>query len=142
MIKRFLFLGIFTAVISSAVVYGYMYSMYSFIPEGSPDPLVGLDSPMRKELTVEKAMGLYVFLSLVFSMLLWLLNKYLNKWGVFSLNVLVGFLSMIGFLYILGYQKEGWDMFIVVGPPLLFIWPLVWMGCQPLFLMEGNKRGK
>lgn len=142
MIRRFLFLGIFTAVISAAVVYGYMYSMYTFIPEGFPGPLVGCDSPMREELTVEKVIGLYVFLSLVFSMLLWLMNKYLNKWGVFSLNVLVGFLSLIGFLYVLSYQKEGWDMFIVVGPPLLFIWPLVWMGCQPLFLMEPNKRGR
>jgi hypothetical protein len=134
--RKFMYLGLLTASISSVVIAAYLYSMYSFIPEGSPDPLVSLDSPMRKELSSVKLIGIYSSLSLVASLLLWVFNKYAGKWGVFALNALISVASILGFYFVLTYLRDGWDVFQIIGTPLFYIWPLIWMGCQPLFLME------
>jgi len=134
--RKFMYLGLLTASISSVVIAAYLYSMYSFIPEGSPDPLVSLDSPMRKELSSVKLIGIYSSLSLVASLLLWVFNKYAGKWGVFALNALISVASILGFYFVLTYLRDGWDVFQIIGTPLFYIWPLIWMACQPLFLME------
>ena len=134
--KKFMYLGLLSASISSVVIAAYLYSMYSFIPEGSPDPLVSVDSPMRKELSAVKLIGIYSSLSLVASLLLWVSNKYAGKWGVLALNALISVASILGFYFVLTYLRDGWDVFQIIGTPLFYIWPLIWMGCQPLFLME------
>jgi len=137
-----MYFGLLTATISSVVVSLYLYSIYSFVPKGSPDPLVSLDSPMRHELTAIKLVGIYVFMSLLSSMLLGILNKYLGKWGLFILNAIVSAASILGFYFVLTYLRDGWDVFQIIGTPLFYIWPLIWLGCQPLFLIESNNNVK
>ena len=134
--RKFMYLGLLSAAISSVVIATYLYSMYSFIPEGSPDPLVSLDSPMRKELSTFNLVAIYISMSLIASLLLWVFNKYAGKWGVFALNALISAASILGFYFVLTYLRDGWDVFQIIGTPLFYIWPLIWMGCQPLFLME------
>ena len=62
--KKFLWLGVVSAILSSIIVAAYLYSIYEFVPKGSPSPLVEPESLMRKELTISKVVGLYVLLSL------------------------------------------------------------------------------
>lgn len=138
--RKFMYLGLLSAAISSVVIATYLYSMYSFIPEGSPDPLVSLDSPMRKELSTFNLVAIYISMSLVASLLLWVFNKYAGKWGIFALNALISAASILGFYFVLTYLRDGWDVFQIIGTPLFYIWPLIWMGCQPLFLMERNSK--
>jgi len=138
--RKFMYLGLLSAAISSVVIATYLYSMYSFIPEGSPDPLVSLDSPMRKELSTFNLVVIYISMSLIASLLLWVFNKYAGKWGVFALNALISAASILGFYFVLTYLRDGWDVFQIIGTPLFYIWPLIWMGCQPLFLMERNSK--
>ncbi len=138
--RKFMYLGLLSAAISSVVIATYLYSMYSFIPEGSPDPLVSLDSPMRKELSTFNLVAIYISMSLIASLLLWVFNKYAGKWGVFALNALISAASILGFYFVLTYLRDGWDVFQIIGTPLFYIWPLIWMGCQPLFLMERNSK--
>ncbi len=138
--RKFMYLGLLSAAISSVVIATYLYSMYSFIPEGSPDPLVSLDSPMRKELSTFNLVAIYISMSLIASLLLWVFNKYAGKWGVFALNALISVASILGFYFVLTYLRDGWDVFQIIGTPLFYIWPLIWMGCQPLFLMERNSK--
>jgi len=140
--KKFMYLGLVSAGISSVVVCLYLYSIYSFVPEGSPDPLVSLDSPMRQELTAVKLVGMYVLLSLLASLILGVLNKYMGKWGLFTLNAVVSATSILGFYFVLTYLRDGWDVFQIIGTPLFYIWPLIWLGCQPLFLIESNTNVK
>lgn len=137
--KKYMYLGLLSALISSIVIYFYMYSMYSFVPKGSPDPLVSMDSNMRKELTSNTLVGVYMFMSLFASLMLWLSHKYGGKWGVFIFNSVVVACSILGFYFVLSYQRDGWDVFQIIGTPLVFIWPLVWLGCQSLFLTENRK---
>ena len=80
--RKFLYHGLLTALISSVVVALYLYSIYNFVPKGSPDPLVGIDSPMRKELTTIKMIGIYMLLSLLASLLLAATNRFVGKWGI------------------------------------------------------------
>lgn len=134
--RKFMYLGLLSALLSSIVIAAYLYSMYSFVPKGSPDPLVSLDSPMRKELSPLNLVAIYISMSLIASLLLWVLDKYLGKWGVFALNVLIGSASIFGFYFVLTYLRDGWDVFQIIGTPLFYIWPVIWMGCQPLFLIE------
>ena len=138
--RKFMYLGLLSAAISSVVIATYLYSMYSFIPEGSPDPLVNLDSPMRKELSTFNLVAIYISMSLIASLLLWVFNKYAGKWGVFALNALISAASILGFYFVLTYLRDGWDVFQIIGTPLFYIWPLIWMGCQPLFLIERNSK--
>ena len=138
--RKFLYHGILTAVLSSIVVSLYLFSIYNFVPKGSPDPLVSIDSPMRNELTSIKMIAIYTLLSLIASVVLGGLNHYLGKWGVFGLNALISACSIVGFYAVLSYLKDGWDVFQIIGTPLVYIWPLVWMGCQPLFLIERNSK--
>lgn len=138
--RKFMYLGLLSAAISSVVIATYLYSMYSFIPEGSPDPLVSLDSPMRKELSTFNLVAIYISMSLIASLLLWVFNKYAGKWGVFALNALISAASILGFYFVLTYLRDGWDVFQIIGTPLFYIWPLIWMGCQSLFLMERNSK--
>lgn len=138
--RKFMYLGLLSAAISSVVIATYLYSMYSFIPEGSPDPLVSLDSPMRKELSTFNLVAIYISMSLIASLLLWVFNKYAGKWGVFALNALISAASILGFYFVLTYLRDGWDVFQIIGTPLFYIWPLIWMGCQPLFLIERNSK--
>jgi len=138
--RKFMYLGLLSAAISSVVIATYLYSMYSFIPEGSPDPLVSLDSPMRKELSTFNLVAIYISMSLIASLLLWVFNKYAGKWGIFALNALISAASILGFYFVLTYLRDGWDVFQIIGTPLFYIWPLIWMGCQPLFLMERNSK--
>ena len=135
-----MYLGLLSASISSIVIAAYLYSMYGFVPKGSPDPLVSLDSPMRKELSAFNLVTIYISMSLVASLLLWVLNKYAGKWGVFGLNALISAASILGFYFVLTYLRDGWDVFQIIGTPLFYIWPLIWMGCQPLFLMERKSK--
>jgi len=97
---------------------------------------------MRHELTAIKLVGIYVFMSLLSSMLLGILNKYLGKWGLFILNAIVSAASILGFYFVLTYLRDGWDVFQIIGTPLFYIWPLIWLGCQPLFLIESNNNVK
>ena len=138
--RKFMYLGLLSAAISSVVIATYLYSMYSFIPEGSPDPLVSLDSPMRKELSTFNLVAIYISMSLIASLLLWVFNKYAGKWGVFALNALISAASILGFYFVLTYLRDGWDVFQIIGTPLFYIWPLIWMGCQSLFLIERNSK--
>ena len=138
--RKVMYLGLLSASISSIVIAADLYSMYSFVPKGSPDPLVSLDSPMRKELSAFNLVTIYISMSLVASLLLWVLNKYAGKWGVFGLNALISAASILGFYFVLTYLRDGWDVFQIIGTPLFYIWPLIWMGCQPLFLMERKSK--
>ena len=134
--RKFLYHGLLAAALSSIVVSLYLFSIYNFVPKGSPDPLVSIDSPMRNELTAFKMIAIYTMLSLISSLILAGLNRYLGKWGVFGLNALISACSILGFYAVLSFLKDGWDVFQIIGTPLVYIWPLIWMGCQPLFLME------
>ena len=137
--KRFLLLGVVSAVIASSVVAVYLYSIYEFVPKGSPSPLVEPESLMRKELTISKVVGLYVLLSLSASLILYFFNR--SKWGILFFNALIVGLSLMGFYYVLTFQKEGWDSFQIIGTPLFFILPLVWLALQAFFLTSpGNAR--
>jgi len=138
--RKFMYLGLLSAAISSVVIATYLYSMYSFIPEGSPDPLVSLDSPMRKELSTFNLVAIYISMSLIASLLLWVFNKYAGKWGIFALNALISAASILGFYFVLTYLRDGWDVFQIIGTPLFYIWPVIWLGCQPLFLMERKSK--
>lgn len=138
--RKFLYHGLLTALISSIVVALYLYSIYNFVPKGSPDPLVGIDSPMRKELTTIKMIGIYILLSLLASLLLAVMNRFIGKWGVFGLNALISVCSILGFYAVLSYLRDGWDVFQIIGTPLVYIWPLIWMGCQPIFLMGSSNK--
>jgi len=138
--RKFMYLGLLSASISSIVIAAYLYSMYNFVPKGSPDPLVSLDSPMRKELSTFNLVAIYISMSLVASLLLWLFNKYAGKWGIFALNALISAASILGFYFVLTYLRDGWDVFQIIGTPLFYIWPVIWMGCQPLFLMERKSK--
>lgn len=137
--KKFLLLGIVSAVLSSAVVAAYLYSMYEFVPKGSPTPLVEPESLMRKELTASKVVGIYVLLSLTASLLLYFFNKILGKWGLLIGNGIAVALALLGFYYVLTFQKVGWDSFQIIGTPLFFILPLVWLALQPYFLSVTKK---
>lgn len=137
--RKFLYHGLLTAVLSSIIVSLYLYSVYNFVPKGSPDPLVSIDSPMRIELTSFKMIAIYTLLSLIASLVLGVLNRYLGKWGVFGLNALISACSILGFYAVLSYLKDGWDVFQIIGTPLVYIWPLIWMGCQSIFLTESTK---
>jgi len=124
--------GLLCAVLSSIIVGFYLYSIYKYVPEGSPDPLVSMDAPMRNELTLIKVVGVYVTLSMILSLILGIFSRFLGKWGVLSLNTVVLALSIFGFYSVLSYQRDGWDMFQIIGAPLVFILPLVWLGLQPI----------
>lgn len=137
--RKFLYHGILTAVLSSIVVSLYLFSIYNFVPKGSPDPLVSIDSPMRIELTSFKMIAIYTLLSLIASLVLGVLNRYSGKWGVFGLNALIIACSILGFYAVLSYLRDGWDVFQIIGTPLVYIWPLIWMGCQSIFLTESTK---
>lgn len=137
--RKFLYHGLLTAVLSSIIVSLYLYSIYNFVPKGSPDPLVSIDSPMRIELTSFKMIAIYTLLSLIASLVLGVLNRYLGKWGVFGLNALISAFSILGFYAVLSFLKDGWDVFQIIGTPLVYIWPLIWMGCQSIFLTESTK---
>ena len=137
--RKFLYHGLLTAVLSSIIVSLYLYSVYNFVPKGSPDPLVSIDSPMRIELTSFKMIAIYTLLSLIASLVLGVLNRYLGKWGVFGLNALIIACSILGFYAVLSYLRDGWDVFQIIGTPLVYIWPLIWMGCQSIFLTESTK---
>ncbi len=137
--RKFLYHGLLTAVLSSIIVSLYLYSVYNFVPKGSPDPLVSIDSPMRIELTSFKMIAIYTLLSLIASLVLGVLNRYLGKWGVFGLNALISACSILGFYAVLSYLRDGWDVFQIIGTPLVYIWPLIWMGCQSIFLTESTK---
>ena len=137
--RKFLYHGLLTAVLSSIIVSLYLYSVYNFVPKGSPDPLVSIDSPMRIELTSFKMIAIYTLLSLIASLVLGVLNRYLGKWGVFGLNALISACSILAFYAVLSYLRDGWDVFQIIGTPLVYIWPLIWMGCQSIFLTESTK---
>lgn len=138
--RKYLYHGLLTAALSSIVVSLYLYSIYNFVPKGSPDPLVSIDSPMRNELTAFKMIAIYTMLSLISSLILAGLNRYLGKWGVFGLNALISACSILGFYAVLSYLKDGWDVFQIIGTPLVYIWPLIWIGCQSLFLNESTNK--
>jgi hypothetical protein len=130
--RKFMIHGLLCAGLASTIVSFYLYSIYKFVPEGSPDPLVSLDAAMRNELTFVKVAGVYVALSLIMSLFLGIIAKYLGRWGVLSMNAMVIALSIFGFYYVLSYQRDGWDMFQIIGAPLVFILPMVWLGLQPI----------
>lgn len=138
--RKYLYHGLLTAALSSIVVSLYLFSIYNFVPKGSPDPLVSIDSPMRNELTASKMIAIYTMLSLISSLILAGLNRYLGKWGVFGLNALISASSILGFYAVLSYLKDGWDVFQIIGTPLVYIWPLIWIGSQSLFLNESTNK--
>ncbi len=140
--KKFIYHGLFTAALSSVVVAFYLYSVYNFVPKGSPDPLVEIDSPMRRELTAIKMIGIYTLISMLSSLILSSLHRFLGKWGVFGMNVLVSAASILGFYLVLSYLRDGWDVFQIIGTPLVYIWPLIWMGSQPIFIMGNSANYK
>ena len=64
-----------------------------------------------------------------------------SKWGILFFNALIVGLSLMGFYYVLTFQKEGWDSFQIIGTPLFFILPLVWLALQAFFSTSpGNAR--
>ena len=136
--RKYMILGLITASISSLVICVYLYSIFSFIPKGSPEPLLGEGSPIRKELTYFKLISIYVFLSLIFSLIFGFLNNYIGKWGVVVLNIVISSGALLGFYYVLTFQRDGWDEFQLIGTPLFYIWPLVWFVCQPLILFNSK----
>lgn len=138
--RKFLYHGLLAAALSSIVVSLYLFSIYNFVPKGSPDPLVSIDSPMRNELTAFKMIAIYTMLSLISSLILAGLNRYLGKWGVFGLNALISACSILGFYAVLSFLKDGWDVFQIIGTPLVYIWPLIWIGSQSLFLNESTNK--
>lgn len=136
--KKYLTYGIFSAVVSSSVVAIYLYSIYGFIPKGSPSPLVEPESLMRKELTFVKVIGLYVLASLFASLFFMVMQRFLGKVGLILYNSLLVASALAGFYYVLTFQKEGWDSFQIIGAPLFYILPLVLLALEPFFLKSLN----
>ena len=124
--KKFLFLGITTAVFASlgAVLYAKFYN-----------DTINDYSPILSYLSIAAAC---TFVAIFACIAFWASTIVLKAWGEFVFNFLFAAGSMISILHPLTAQVEGddFDYFMVYAIPLHFFPVLTWFAFKPLFFRE------
>ncbi|NBV09231.1 MAG: hypothetical protein EBR91_02940 [Flavobacteriia bacterium] len=125
--KRFLFLGLIVALLSSIVGATYLYFFYGLELDES-----------SKVLPIWKVVAIYTSISLLISLMSYIFFSKWGKWGVIILNTVFSSIAIASIAYPITYVNQEIDTtFIAIAAiPVHFMMPLIWLSLQPIVLIQ------
>jgi hypothetical protein len=125
--KKFLWLGILVAFISSIVGSTYLYFFYGLELDES-----------SKVLPIWKVVAIYTSIALLIALISYVVFSKWGKWGVIVLNTVYTFFAIASIAYPITYVNQDIDTtFIAIAAiPVHFILPLIWFALQPFALLK------
>jgi len=125
--KRFLFLGLIVALLSSIVGATYLYFFYGLELDES-----------SKVLPIWKVVAIYTSISLLITLMSYVVFSKWGKWGVIILNTVFTSIAIASIAYPITYVNQEIDTtFIAIAAiPVHFMMPLIWLSLQPIALIQ------
>ncbi|MEI8193809.1 MAG: hypothetical protein WCG64_08080 [Flavobacteriia bacterium] len=125
--KRFLFLGLIVALLSSIVGATYLYFFYGLELDES-----------SKVLPIWKVVAIYTSISLLIALMSYVVFSKWGKWGVIILNTVFSSIAIASIAYPITYVNQEIDTtFIAIAAiPVHFMMPLIWLSLQPIVLIQ------
>lgn len=125
--KRFLFLGLIVALLSSIVGATYLYFFYGLELDES-----------SKVLPIWKVVAIYTSISLLIALMAYIFFSKWGKWGVIILNTVFSSIAIASIAYPITYVNQEIDTtFIAIAAiPVHFMMPLIWLSLQPIVLIQ------
>ncbi|NBV68751.1 MAG: hypothetical protein EBR74_09465 [Flavobacteriia bacterium] len=125
--KRFLFLGLIVALLSSIVGATYLYFFYGLELDES-----------SKVLPIWKVVAIYTSISLLITLMSYVVFSKWGKWGVIILNTVFSSIAIASIAYPITYVNQEIDTtFIAIAAiPVHFMMPLIWLSLQPIVLIQ------
>jgi len=125
--KRFLFLGLIVALLSSIVGATYLYFFYGLELDES-----------RKVLPIWKVVAIYTSISLLITLMSYVVFSKWGKWGVIILNTVFSSIAIASIAYPITYVNQEIDTtFIAIAAiPVHLMMPLIWLSLQPIVLIQ------
>jgi len=125
--KRFLFLGLIVALLSSIVGATYLYFFYGLELDES-----------SKVLPIWKVVAIYTSISLLITLMSYVVFSKWGKWGVIILNTVFSSIAIASIAYPITYVNQEIDTtFIAIAAiPVHFMMPLIWLSLQPIALIQ------
>lgn len=125
--KRFLFLGLIVALLSSIVGATYLYFFYGLELDES-----------SKVLPIWKVVAIYTSISLLITLMSYVVFSKWGKWGVIILNTVFSSIAIASIAYPITYVNQEIDTtFIAIAAiPVHLMMPLIWLSLQPIVLIQ------
>jgi len=125
--KRFLFLGLIVALLSSIVGATYLYFFYGLELDES-----------SKVLPIWKVVAIYTSISLLIALMSYIVFSKWGKWGVIILNTVFSSIAIASIAYPITYVNQEIDTtFIAIAAiPVHLMMPLIWLSLQPIALIQ------
>jgi hypothetical protein len=125
--KRFLFLGLIVALLSSIVGTTYLYFFYGLELDES-----------SKVLPIWKVVAIYTSISLLIALMSYIFFSKWGKWGVIILNTVFSSIAIASIAYPITYVNQEIDTtFIAIAAiPVHLMMPLIWLSLQPIVLIQ------
>jgi hypothetical protein len=125
--KRFLFLGLIVALLSSIVGATYLYFFYGLELDES-----------SKVLPIWKVVAIYTSISLLIALMSYIVFSKWGKWGVIILNTVFSSIAIASIAYPITYVNQEIDTtFIAIAAiPVHLMMPLIWLSLQPIVLIQ------
>jgi hypothetical protein len=125
--KRFLFLGLIVALLSSIVGATYLYFFYGLELDES-----------SKVLPIWTVVAIYTSISLLIALMSYIFFSKWGKWGVIILNTVFSSIAIASIAYPITYVNQEIDTtFIAIAAiPVHLMMPLIWLSLQPIVLIQ------